>query len=99
MNRTQELSVVFAFGALAGGVAALLLAPEKGEVTRKRLKEGARGLMEHGETLAGEIRGAAEGAIKTAAGTVRRQAEAVRGAVAEGTKVYRQELERSPITA
>ncbi len=68
MNRTQELSAAFAFGALAGGVAALLLAPEKGEVTRKRLKEGARGLMEH---------------------------EAVRGAVAEGTKAYREELERS----
>ncbi len=54
---------------MIGGVAALLLAPEKGEVTRKRLKEGARELMEHGETVAGEIRGAAEGVIKTATGT------------------------------
>ena len=95
MTRTQELSVAFAFGALAGSVAALLLAPEKGAVTRRRLKEGARGLIERGGTLAGEIRGAAEGVIKTATGTVRRQAEAVKGALAEGTKAYREELERS----
>ncbi len=95
MTRTGELTVAFAFGALAGGVAALLLAPEKGEVTRKRLKEGARELMERGETFAGEIRGAAEGAIRTATGTVRRQAEAVRGAVAEGTRAYREELDRA----
>ena len=95
MTRTQELAVVFAFGAVAGGVAALLLAPEKGEVTRKRLKEGARELMERGETFAGEVRGAAEGVIKTATGTARRQAEAVRGAVSEGTKAYREELDRA----
>ncbi len=95
MTRTQEAAVAFAFGALAGGVAALLLAPETGEVTRKRLKEGARELMEHGETVAGEIRGAAEGVLKTATGTARRQAEAVKGALAEGTKVYREELERA----
>lgn len=95
MTRTQEAAVVFGLGALVGGAAALLLAPEKGEVTRRRLKEGAKGLIERGGTFAGEIRGAAEGAIKTATGTVRRQAEAVRGAVAEGTKVYREELERS----
>ncbi|MDO8730794.1 MAG: YtxH domain-containing protein [Candidatus Omnitrophota bacterium] len=95
MTRTQDAAVAFAFGALAGGVAALLLAPEKGEVTRKRLKEGAKGLIEHGETFACEVRGAAEGALKTATGTVRRQAEAVRGAVAEGAKVYREELDRA----
>lgn len=95
MTRIQETAAVFAFGALAGGVAALLLAPEKGEVTRKRLKEGARGLMERGGTLAEEVRGAAEGAIRTVTGTVRRQAEAVKGAVAEGTKAYREELDRA----
>lgn len=97
MTRTQEFSAAFAVGALVGGVAALLLAPEKGEVTRRRLKEGARGLIERGGTLAGEIRGATEGAVKTATGTVRRQAEAVRGAVVEGTKAYREELERSHV--
>ena len=97
MTRTQELSVAFAFGALAGSVAALLLAPAKGEVTRKRLKDGARGLIERGGTLAGEVRSTAEGAIKTATGTVRRQAEAVRGAMAEGTKAYREELDRSRV--
>lgn len=77
MTKTQEFSVAFAFGALVGGVTALLLAPEKGEVTRSRLKEGAQGL------------------IDTTTGTVHRQAEAVKGAVAEGTKAYREELERS----
>ena len=95
MTRTQELAVVFAFGAVAGGVAALLLAPEKGEVTRKRLKEGARGLIKRGGTLAGEIRGATAGVLQTATGTVRRQAEAIKGAVADGTKAYREELSRS----
>lgn len=79
MSKTNELTAAFALGVVAGGVAALLWAPEKGEVTRKRLKESA-----------------AE-AVKTAAHTARMQAEAVKGAVAEGAKIYREQLEHAHV--
>lgn len=95
MTRTQELAAAFALGAAAGGVAALLFAPEKGEVTRKRLQAGAAQLAKRGEIVAGEIRGAVDEAIKGATHTVRRQAEAVKGAFAEGTKAYREELQHA----
>lgn len=95
MSRTQDVTVAFALGAVVGGVAALLLAPEKGEVTRKRLKDGATELAKRGETLVGEIRGATAEAIKAAADTARRQTEAVKGAVAEGAKTYREQLDRA----
>ena len=95
MSKTNELAAAFALGVVAGSVVALLFAPEKGEVTRKRLKDGATQLAKRGETLAGGIREATAGAMKAAADTARKQAEAVRGAVAEGAKTYREQLERA----
>ena len=95
MTRAQELAAVFALGAVAGGAAALLLAPEKGEVTRRRLQAGAAQLAKRGEIAAGEIRGAVDEAIKGATHAVRQQAQAVKGALAEGTKAYREELQHA----
>jgi len=95
MTKTKELTAAFALGVVAGGVAALLFAPEKGEVTRRRLKDGATQLARRGETLAAEIRAATTEAMKVAANTARKQAEAVKGAVAEGAKTYQEQLERA----
>jgi gas vesicle protein len=97
MSQTNELTAAFALGVVAGGVAALLLAPEKGEVTRKRLKDGAIQLAKRGETLTGEIREATAEAMKVAANTARKQAEALKGAVAEGAKTYREQLEHAHV--
>lgn len=97
MSNTNELAAAFALGAVAGGLAALLFAPEKGEVTRKQLKSGAIRLVKRSEALAGEIREAAAEAARAAASTARKQAEAVKGAVAEGTKTYREQLEHAHV--
>ncbi|PIQ84342.1 MAG: hypothetical protein COV75_02820 [Candidatus Omnitrophica bacterium CG11_big_fil_rev_8_21_14_0_20_63_9] len=97
MNKAKELTAAFALGVVAGGAVALLFAPEKGEVTRKRLKEGATQLAKRTEMLAGKIRGATAEAVKTAASTARKQAEAVKGAVAEGAKTYREQLEHAHV--
>lgn len=95
MSKTNELTASCALGVLAGGVVAVLFAPENGEVTRRRLREGATRLAKRGEALAGKIRGTTAEAVKTAASVARKQAEAVKDAVAEGVKTYREEFERA----
>ena len=97
MSRAQDLTIAFALGAVAGSVAALLLAPEKGEVTRMRLKDGARHLAKRGETFVGEIRSSVAEAAKVAAQETRHQVQAVKDAMAEGAKVYHEDLERSHV--
>ena len=41
MARKRYTALAFLIGAAAGGITALLLAPEKGKITRRRLREGA----------------------------------------------------------
>jgi gas vesicle protein len=95
MTKTNELTVAFALGVVAGGAVALLFAPEKGEVTRQRLQEKAAQLAKRGGTLAGEIREATAETVRAAADTARKQAEAVKGAVAVGARTYREQLEHA----
>jgi len=53
MARKTDTLMAFVLGAVVGGVAALLLAPEKGEVTRQRLREaGDKALGEGKDALA-----------------------------------------------
>jgi gas vesicle protein len=42
MNNTSKLLIVFAAGAVAGAAAGLLLAPAKGEDTRKKIVEAGK---------------------------------------------------------
>ena len=95
MSRNQDVMAAFAVGAAAGAVAALLLAPEKGEVTRKRLKEGATDLYKKGEHLAKEARATVEGKAHELGGTVKHRVEAVREAIEEGKEVYHRQLEHA----
>lgn len=45
MSRNTNTLMAFVLGAAVGGITALLLAPDKGEVTRRRLRDGSgRGL-------------------------------------------------------
>jgi len=106
MSRNGEVLLAFLLGAGTGAVTALLFAPEKGEVTRKRLKEGADNFSKKGADLIKATRGVVEdttrevvGASKRKAeelgGTVKRQADAVREAIAEGKEAYHRELEHA----
>jgi gas vesicle protein len=82
-HRRGSATVAFLIGAVAGGVAALLLAPQSGAQTRSRLKRGAHNLRERGADLAhrGEER------AETVAG-------ALKGAASEAKRTYRSEIEK-----
>ena len=95
MNKHQEVLVAFAVGAATGVVAALLFAPEKGEVTQKRLKEGAADLYKKGGHLVKEARVTVQGKAHELGGAMKHQVNAVREAIDEGKEVYHRELERA----
>jgi len=106
MNRNGETAFAFLLGAATGAITALLFAPEKGEVTRKRLKESAEDLCKKSEELAKDTRevvedktreviGTAKRKAEELGGTVKRQADAVREAIGEGKEAYHRELEHA----
>jgi gas vesicle protein len=72
-HRRGSVTLAFVLGAVAGGVAALLYAPQTGAQMRGRLKRGAHDLQEKGSQLAHDmedrassVTGAAKGAAKAA---------------------------------
>lgn len=83
MNTKGSATVAFVMGAVAGGVTALLLAPQSGVQLRRRLKNGADELHTARERLNEKLKKAA-----------REQTAAVTGAVAEAKNTYKDELER-----
>ncbi len=65
MNNSGKIFVAAITGAVAGGVAGLLLAPESGEETRKKLNKQAQkareeleGLVEKGKDTLNEVKNA-----------------------------------------
>jgi hypothetical protein len=64
--------VGFVLGALAGAGAALLLAPQSGDVTRRRIRRGVRRLREGAADRVGEMREGAERELRRARRRVRR---------------------------
>jgi gas vesicle protein len=82
-HRRGSATVAFLLGAVAGGIAALLLAPQSGAQTRSRLKRGARDLREKGAHLAHR----SEERVEIAAG-------AIKDAVSDAKHTYRSELDK-----
>jgi gas vesicle protein len=74
-------SVAFAFliGAVAGGVAALLFAPQTGAQMRGRIKRGARDMRERGGNLAHNMQD---------------RAGNMKGAASEARTAYRDEMDK-----
>ena len=106
MSKSTDTALAFLLGAITGGVVALLLAPEKGEVTRGKIRQGAsdlygrgRGLVDRGQKglqdQAEAISDRARERLHEATDGARHQYEAVKEAVAEGKEAYRREMERS----
>ncbi len=103
MSRTSDNTMAFLLGALVGGAVAILLAPEKGEVTRQRLRRSATGayvkgrgwVQETQEDVQDRIADIGDKAKEKAAGVAdaaRTQVDAVKGAIQEGREAYRREL-------
>jgi gas vesicle protein len=106
MSRNSDAMVAFLLGAVTGGVIALLLAPEKGEVTRHKIRKGANDLYGKGRSLvkdtgedlterAGQLAEKARDKAQDVAEGARHHVSAVKEAFAEGREAYRRELEKS----
>ena len=106
MSKNTDAVLAFLLGAVTGGVIALLLAPEIGEVTRGKIRQGAadlygrgRDLVDRGQKeLTDKVSHAGDKArekMQDVSEGTRHQLEAVKGAVAEGKEAYRREMEKS----
>jgi len=103
MAHGRETALAFLLGVVAGGVTALLLAPDRGEETRRKLRQGAHNLSHRGGEAIGTARGAlgdkahkiaetAREKVDQVASSTRSQIDAVRGAVAQGKEAYKREV-------
>ena len=94
MSRNTDVLMAFLLGAAVGGVTALLLAPEKGEVTRRRLREGSGRVVRRGKEAMTAVEEAAREKAHSVGEAARHQASAVRSAVSEAKDAYHRELEK-----
>jgi gas vesicle protein len=88
MDNKTGILVAFAVGAAAGGVAALLLAPDRGENTRRRIREETDRLVKDAKTKAGSTADEVRSTLST-------QGKAVKEAVQTARETYRSELEQT----
>ena len=79
-----SVAVAFLIGAVAGGLAALLFAPQSGAQMRGRIKRGARDMRDRGGQLAHDMQD---------------HAGNMKGAVSEARAAYRDEMDkrRAPV--
>ena len=84
---TRNTLISFVTGAVAGGAAALLLAPQRGEKTRRRIAEEA-------DRLTHDVREGAKNATQQVTQTAETHKEAVKEAVHAAKETYRDELDR-----
>ena len=98
MSRKANTLMAFMLGAAAGSITALLLAPEKGEVTRRRLREGGDRVIHRGKEAVTRAATVVEEAAREKSHAVsdaaRQQVHAVRGAVSEAKDAYHREMEK-----
>lgn len=78
-NVRGSMAVAFLIGAVAGGVAALLLAPATGAQIRGRISRGARDMRERGGNLAHDLQD---------------RAGNMKGAASEARTAYRDEMDK-----
>jgi len=104
MSRNSNL-LAFLLGAVTGGAVALLLAPEKGSVTREKIRTRAGDVYGKGRDWVDETQDAvrakmggagekAKGKLQDVMAPVRDQVDAVKQAVSEGKEAYRREMEK-----
>ena len=99
MSRSTDTLIAFLLGAAAGGITALLLAPEKGEDTRRRLREGGSQGLRRGKEAVTRVATAMEDGARAKGQAVseaaHHQVNAVRAAASEAKDAYRRELDKT----
>lgn len=91
MMHERGTAMMFLAGVVAGGVAALLLAPDKGTETRRRIRGGARELRDEVETKAHDLKEAAQSRIEQVADAARSKVGELRGTANETAQAFRGE--------
>jgi gas vesicle protein len=95
MSFDKNSILAFAVGAAVGGTVALLLAPDKGEVTRQRIRDGSARVIHKGTEAVDRAKAAAEGAGHTIGNAARQRAGAVGDAFAAAKETYVRESTRA----
>jgi gas vesicle protein len=95
MSNTSDTLLAFLLGAAVGGAAGLLMAPNTGTTTRKKLKKGIAELQDRGEHIYEDAEKAIEGKAQELASLAKSQVDAVKGAVNEGKGAYFKELKKA----
>jgi len=91
-NGGRDTILAFLLGAVAVGVTALLLAPDRGSETRRRIRSSARDFKESADAKARQLAETAHAGADHVTESTRTQIGAVRDAVAEGRAAYRREV-------
>jgi len=105
MAKATNTALAFLLGVVTGGVVALLVAPDKGSETRRKLREGAttqagrvkdwvETKADEAEEHARQVAGRARDTVSGMAGGAKEQIDALKSAVAEGKDAYRREMKR-----
>lgn len=94
MSSASDNMLAFLMGAAVGGITALLLAPDKGEVTREKIRKGIGDLQSRGEGYYDDAAKALRDAADELSGAAKHQVDAVKEAFAEGKDAYRKELKK-----
>ena len=95
MSSTSDTLLAFLLGAAAGAATGLLLAPNTGTTTRKRIKKSIAELQERGEGVYEEAEKAIEEKAQEIVDLAKSQADAVRGAINEGKAAYFKEIKKA----
>jgi len=92
-NKTDNL-LAFIVGATIGAVAGVLLAPDSGANTRKKIKKTLSDLQEKGALALDEIEGKVRAKTQNMVGEAESRVEAVKAAVNEGKAAYVREMKK-----
>ncbi|MBA4378221.1 MAG: hypothetical protein C0395_06120 [Gemmatimonas sp.] len=96
MSRNTNTLMAFVLGAAVGGITALLLAPDKGEVTRRRLGDvGSRGLRRGRDAVshaATSLEQDSHDIDQAVSDGVHQRVDAARGTASAARDAYRREM-------
>lgn len=95
MSIGKNSFLAFTIGAAVGGAVALLLAPDKGEVTRQRIRDGGARALHKGSAAVDQAKAAVEGAGHSIGNVARQRAGAVSDAFAAAKETYTRESTRT----
>jgi gas vesicle protein len=92
-NKTDNL-LAFVLGAAIGAVAGVLLAPDSGANTRKKIKKTITDLQERGSDAFDEVERTLHDKTQNLVGEAQSRVEAVKAAVQEGKAAYLREMKK-----